>query len=172
MQTSLRSQTLGFSNLRTWLLASLFIAGNIILPQIFHTVKLGGPTWLPIYFFTLVGAWIGGWRVGLLTAIASPTLNALFFGMPAVAMLPVITLKSSLLATGASIAGHETEKATIATMLLVILGYQIPGTLGEWALTGSFEAAVGDFTLGLPGLMVQLIGGTAVINFINNNTKA
>ncbi len=166
MQTTLRSQDLTLGNVRTWMLASLFIAGNILLPRLFHTVHLGGPTWLPIYFFTLVGAWIGGWRVGALTAFASPTLNALLFGMPAVAMLPVIIAKSVFLAAAASFAGAKCEKATLGVMLLVILSYQLPVILAEWLLSGSLTAVVSDLTIGLPGLLLQLLAGTAVINFI------
>ena len=40
------------------------------------------------------------------------------------------------------------------------------GTLGEWALTGSFHAAVQDFRIGLPGMLLQIFGGWAFINFI------
>ena len=62
--------------------------GNISLPQIFHLIPQGGIIWLPIYFFTLVGAYKYGWKVGLLTAVLSPTVNSLLFGMPMLASLP------------------------------------------------------------------------------------
>ena len=74
----------GYRETRTYLAAALFAAGNIVLPQLCHLVQLGGPTMLPIYFFTLVGAYKYGWRTGLLTALASPLVNAALFGMPAV----------------------------------------------------------------------------------------
>ena len=48
----------------------------------------------------------------------------------------------------------------------VVLFYQAAGTLGEWALTGSFHAAVQDFRIGLPGMLLQIFGGWAFINFI------
>ena len=73
----------GYRETRTYLAAALFAAGNIVLPQLCHLVQLGGPTMLPIYFFTLVGAYKYGWRTGLLTALASPLVNAALFGMPA-----------------------------------------------------------------------------------------
>lgn len=82
--TSVKLYSLEYSEAKTYLAAALFLAGNIVLPQLFHTIRLGGPTWLPIYFFTLVGAYKYGWRAGLLTALASPVANALLFGMPAV----------------------------------------------------------------------------------------
>lgn len=94
----------GYRETRTYLAAALFAAGNIVLPQLCHLVQLGGPTMLPIYFFTLVGAYKYGWRTGLLTALASPLVNAALFGMPAVTALPAILVKSALLA-GAAVCG-------------------------------------------------------------------
>ena len=150
--TSVKLYSLEYSEAKTYLAAALFLAGNIVLPQLFHTIRLGGPTWLPIYFFTLVGAYKYGWRAGLLTALASPVANALLFGMPAAAALPAIVLKSVLLAGAAGYAAARF--------------YQAAGTLGEWALTGSFHAAVQDFRIGLPGMLLQIFGGWAFINFI------
>ena len=68
--------SLDYSNARTYLMAALFIAGNMALPQLFHLIPQGGITWLPIYFFTLIGAYKFGWKVGLLTAILSPIINS------------------------------------------------------------------------------------------------
>lgn len=62
---------LQYNSAKTYLVAALFILGNIVLPQLCHLIPQGGVTWLPIYFFTLVGAYKYGWRVGLLTALAS-----------------------------------------------------------------------------------------------------
>ena len=90
--------SLDYSNARTYLMAALFIAGNMALPQLFHLIPQGGITWLPIYFFTLIGAYKFGWKVGLLTAVLSPIINSLLFGMPLPAVLPAILLKSVLLA--------------------------------------------------------------------------
>ena len=49
--------SLDYSNAKTYLMAALFIAGNMALPQLFHLIPQGGITWLPIYFFTLIGAY-------------------------------------------------------------------------------------------------------------------
>jgi hypothetical protein len=137
----------GYLETRTYLAAALFAAGNIVLPQLCHLVQLGGPTMLPIYFFTLVGAYKYGWRTGLLTALASPLVNAALFGMPAVTALPAILVKSALLAA-------------------VVLFYQIVGSAGEWALTGSFTAAVQDFRIGIPGMLLQVFGGYLFIKYV------
>ena len=163
--TSVKLYSLEYSEAKTYLATALFLAGNIVLSQLFHTIRLGGPTWLPIYFFTLVGAYKYGWRAGLLTALASPVANALLFGMPAAAALPAIVLKSVLLAGAAGYAAARFRRASLALLAAVVLFYPA-GTLGEWALTGSFHAAVQDFRIGLPGMLLQIFGGWAFINFI------
>ncbi len=85
METSAKLYSLPFGNVKTYLFALLFVAGNIALPQLCHLVPAGGPTLLPIYFFTLIAAYKYGFKVGLLTAIRSPVINHLLFAMPAAA---------------------------------------------------------------------------------------
>ena len=167
MNSTATLHSLGFSNLRTYFATALFVIGNIVLPQLFHLFPHGGMIWLPIYFFTLVGAYKYGWRVGLMTAILSPTISSMAFGMPIVAFLPAIILKSSLLAIAARLAANYFHKATIQTLLLVVLAYQIVGTLGEWAIVGNLSAALQDFRIGVPGMLLQVFGGWWVINRIN-----
>ena len=166
MLSTTRLQSLPFNSAKTYVTAALFVIGNILLPQLFHLVPQGGVTWLPIYFFTLVGAYMYGWRVGLLVALASPLLNSVLFGMPAVNALPAIIMKSTLLATMAGYAATRFNKVTPALILAVVLGYQVAGTLGEWALKGVFFLACQDFRIGIPGMLLQLIGGYAVIKIL------
>ncbi len=166
MQATVKLHSLPFDSARTYLFATLFILGNIIVPQMFHLVPQGGVTWLPIYFFTLVGAYKYGWRVGLLTALLSPVVNSLLFGMPAVSALPAIMLKSALLAVTAGAVAARFRRATIAMLAAVVLGYQTLGTLGEWAMKGDFFMACQDFRIGIPGMVLQVIGGWLFINHV------
>ena len=96
MESTVKLYSLNYSETRTYLTALFFVAGNVVLPQLFHLFPSGGTTWLPIYFFTLIGAYKYGWKAGLLTAIASPLVNSWLFGMPAPAVLPAILMKSLL----------------------------------------------------------------------------
>lgn len=168
MENSINLYTLSYRDVKTYWMALLFVGGNILLPQLCHLVPQGGATWLPIYFFTLVGAYKYGWKVGLLTAIASPLVNSLLFGMPAVAVLPAILMKSTLLAMAAGIMAQRSHKVTWFSLLAVILIYQVLGTMGEWALTGSLYLALQDFRMGLPGMALQFIGGYLVLNVIRD----
>lgn len=150
---------------RTYAAAVLFTLGNIAVPQFVHLIPGGGPVWLPIYFFTLVGAYKYGLRVGLLTALASPIINSALFGMPDVAVLPSVLLKSVTLALLAGFAASRFKDARIWQLLIVILGYQLIGSLGEWLLSGSVAVAMQDFRLGIPGLLTQLIGAWLLLHF-------
>ena len=160
--TSVTIYSTGYRETRTYLAAALFAAGNIVLPQLCHLVQLGGPTMLPIYFFTLVGAYKYGWRAGLLTALA----NAALFGMPAVAALPAILVKSVLLAGAAGYAARRFNRVSVALLAAVVLFYQVVGSAGEWALTGSFTAAVQDFRIGIPGMLLQVFGGYLFLKYV------
>lgn len=166
METTVKLYSLNYNRVQTYLAASLFILGNVALPQLFHLVPQGGMTWLPIYFFTLIGAYKYGWKVGLLTAIASPLINSALFGMPMPAVLPAILLKSILLALIASFTAKRWQRVSIPLLILAVLSYQIAGTLGEWAMSGSFLTATQDFRMGIPGMLVQIFGGYLFIRYL------
>ena len=164
---NIRLYSLDYSNAKTYIFAAAFIIGNIALPQLCHLVPQGGFRFLPIYFFTLIAAYKYGWRVGLLTALASPALNSLLFGMPAASALPSILIKSTLIVAGASFAASRFHKASLGLLAAVVAFYQVLGTMAEWALCGSFHTAIQDFRIGLPGMMLQVFGGWLVINLLN-----
>lgn len=163
-----RALALGFATPRTWLIAATFIAGNIILPQLCHLMPQGGLIWLPIYFFTLVGAWRYGWKAGIIIALASPLINSLLFGMPAPGAVAAISLKSALLAVAAGYAGTVRPKASILALIAVILAYQTAGCAAEWLMSGSLTSAVQDFRLGIPGMLLQIFGGFATLRCLRH----
>lgn len=158
MEKEIRIYNYGLNELKTYLFVFLFVAGNIILPQLCHLIPDGGKMFLPIYFFTLIASYKYGVKVGLMTAVLSPVVNSLFFGMPALALLPAILTKSVVLALAASFVANKTQKVSIVNLLIVVLAYQCVGTLAEWAMTSSFYVAIQDFRLGIPGMVLQLFG--------------
>ncbi len=166
METSAKLYSLNYSNVRTYLFALLFVVGNIALPQICHLVPYGGPTLLPIYFFTLIAAYKYGFRVGLLTAILSPVINHLLFAMPSEAALPIILIKSALLAGTSALTARTLKSVSLWAILGVVLSYQIIGTAFEWAFIGNFHVAVQDFRIGIPGMLIQWFGGYALLKAI------
>lgn len=166
MATTVKLYNYNLKSVNTYLFAGIFILGNLILPQLAHLIPNGGPVLLPIYFFTLIAAYKYGLRVGLLTALLSPVINSLLFGMPMLAMLPVILVKSALLATAASLAANYFARINFWGILLSIAVYQIVGSGIEWIILQDFNAAMQDFTLGLPGMLIQLLGGYLLLKAI------
>lgn len=148
-----------FSNYRTYTFAVLFVIGNLLLPQLVHFIPDGGRIFLPIYFFTLIAAYKFGLLVGLLTAFLSPVVNNLLFGMPPAFVLPAILIKSFLLAAFAAFTAARSKSISLLHILFVVMGYQIIGSAIEWVLTQSFKSAAQDFTMGLPGMLIQILGG-------------
>lgn len=150
----------------TYLAALAFIAGNIVLPQFCHLFGLGHML-LPIYFFTLIGAYKYGMSVGLLTALVSPLVNHFFFGMPPAAALPSIVVKSSLLAVAASYAAAWSKNVSMLALVLAVLAYQLVGTVIECVfIAPTIEAGLSDFRMGVPGMLLQVVGGYFVLKMI------
>jgi len=161
-----RLYSLPLSQIRTYFYSLAFIAGNLILPQICHTVAQGGITLLPIYFFTLIAAYKFGIGVGLLTAIASPLANAFLFGMPSVEVLPGILVKSIALAIFAAVLARKFSSVGWLPILLAVLGYQVVGILFEWFWLDSFRKAAQDLYIGLPGIVIQIVGGYLLLRLL------
>lgn len=167
MNTAFNFVSLSYRQSRTYLFTVFFVLGNILLPQLCHLVHLGGPTLLPIYFFTLVGAYKYGMKLGLLVAILSPLVNSILFGMPVPALLPAIVCKSVLLAVAAGYLAHRTGKLSVLSLIAVVLFYQVVGGLAEWIMSGSLDAALQDFRIGVPGMLLQIFGGYFLLKSIS-----
>lgn len=167
METTVKLYSLNFRQAKTYWFTLLFVAGNLILPQLCHLIPQGGLILLPIYFFTLIAAYKFGIRVGLLTAVLSPLgEQRAVRGCPAAAVLPEILIKSVTLAVAAAMAARYLKSVSLLAMVAVVLAYQIIGSLFEWVLTGSFLTAMQDFRLGVPGMLLQIIAGYALLKWL------
>jgi len=166
MNNTIKLYNLQFNSVKTYVFTLAFVVGNLLLPQLAHLIPNGGPTLLPIYFFTLIAAYKYGIRAGLLTAVLSPIINSLLFGMPTIQVLPVILIKSTLLATFASVLAQRTRKINIMILSVVVLSYQIIGSFFEWLLSTSFTLALQDFRIGFPGMILQILGGFIVLKLL------
>ena len=166
MEKEIKIYNLDFDQLKTYLFVTLFVAGNIIFPQLCHLIPNGGHIFLPIYFFTLIASYKYGMKVGVMTAVLSPAVNSILFGMPAAAVVPSIMIKSVFLAIAASWVAEKSNKVSLWSVLVVILSYQLFGSLVEWIMTGSLYAAAVDFRLGVPGMLIQWLGGFLFVKYM------
>ena len=166
MNTSTRLYTLTYDEAKTYLWATIFVACNLVLPQVFHIIPQGGIIFAPLSLVILAGAYKFGWRVGLIAALTSPLVNHLITGMPAWNILPVMTFKLAVLALTAGFTAQHFKKVTLPLLIGVELTSMLTGGLGELVLTGSIEATIQDFTIGWPGILLQVIGAYLVCKYV------
>ena len=164
--TNTKLYSLTFSELRTYLYAMLFVVGNVVLPQLCHLIPNSGPMLLPIFFFTLIAAYKFGFVAGLLTAVLSPLVNFLMFGMPDATMLPFVLLKSVLLALAASYAARRFGKVSVPILIAVVLFYQLVGTLVQCLAMGNMATMLPVLYTAVPGMLIQVLVGYLIINYL------
>ena len=167
METTARLYTLNFDEAKTYIWATVFVACNLVLPQVFHLIPQGGVIFSPLSLVILVGAYKFGWKTGLLAALLSPVVNHLLTGMPAAEVMPVMALKLAVLAMVAGLAAQHFKTVSLPLLIGVILVSKAIGCLGEFALTGGIEATIADLTIGWPGLLLQVIGAWLILKFVH-----
>ena len=62
----------------------------------------------------------------------------------------------------------QPENGGAGYVLVVVMdgAYQVVGTLIEWVLVGDFYLAAQDFRIGIPGMLLQIFGGYALLKAI------
>ena len=166
MEANVRLYALNYDEVKTYLWATVFVACNLILPQVFHLIPQGGVIFSPLSLVILAGAYKFGWKTGLLAALASPLVNHLITGMPAWEVMPVMTLKLAVLALVAGLAAQRFKTVSLPLLIGVILASKAIGCLGEFILTGGIAATIADFTIGWPGLLLQVFGAWLILKYV------
>ena len=162
-------QPLSFGELRFYLATTLMVLGNLLLPYALHRIPDAGRTFLPILFFTLIAGWRFGAKAGLLTGVLSPLVNHALTGMPPAAILQSLMLQSALLGVLAALIASRSRRLTLPILALVVLLHQalilIPQLLraGMWPTFATFE-------LRLPGILLQILGGFALLWFLGRQS--
>jgi hypothetical protein len=156
----------GLTEYMTYIFSLVLIAGSTMFPYVLHHFYLAGQVFLPIYFFVLVGAYKFGWKVGVMTGISSAFISFALTGMPMIAILPFVIIKVILLALLASFFARKIGKLSMLTMLLIVASYQLAGFSIVYLFTHNFALSAADLVSGYPGLLLEIIGGYALLKFI------
>ena len=78
-------------------------------------------------------------------------------------MLFDVISKSVFLAISASYISKKTQKISIVLLVAVVISYQLAGGLSQWVTTGSFHNSYSLFLIGIPGMLIQVILGFAIL---------
>jgi len=155
--------TLGNPAIYLW--TTLFVAGNVLFPQLCHLVPDGGKALLPIMLFTLIAAVRFGIYAGLLTAVLSPLASFLIFGTPEGVLLAAVLTKSLVIALVFGLWKFSGRTFNYGSMLLMIIGIQLFCFVIEGALMFNFATAWSDLLLSWPGVLLQLLGGMLAVKY-------
>ena len=166
MEANVKLYAFNYDEAKTYLWATVFVACNLVLPQVFHLIPQGGVIFSPLSLVILAGAYKFGWKTGLLAALLSPLVNHLLTGMPAMTTLPVMTLKLAVLAIVAGLTAQHFKTVSLPLIIGVVLVSMAIGCLGELLLTGGIAATIADFTIGWPGLLLQVFGAWLILNYV------
>ena len=166
MEATVRLYTLNYDEAKTYMWAAVFLACNLILPQVFHLIPQGGIIFAPLSLVILVGAYKFGWKTGLLAALASPLINHAITGMPAWGVMPVMTLKLAVIALVAGLAAQHFKTISLLLLIAVVLVSMAFGALGELAITGGIAATISDVTIGWPGILLQVFGTWLIVKYV------
>ena len=80
-------------------------------------------------------------------------------------MRPITSIKVAIFVIAGMVA-QRSRKVAIVHLLGVVLAYQLLGTLGEWAIVGALGVAFQDFRIGVPGMLLQVIGGYLALRLL------
>ena len=78
----------------------------------------------------------------------------------------VVTCGKCPVLRNAGCAASRPGRVSLYRLAAVVLVYQTLGTLGEWAISGSLAVACQDIRIGIPGILMQIFGGMAVLRCI------
>jgi hypothetical protein len=166
MEASVRLYAFNYDEVKTYMWTAVFVACNLVLPQLFHLIPQGGVIFSPLSLVILAGAYKFGWKTGLLAALLSPLVNHSLTGMPAWEVLPVMTLKLAVLAVLAGLVAQQFKAVSVLLLIGVVLASKAIGGLGELLLTGGIDATTADFIVGWPGLLLQVVGTWLILKYI------
>ncbi|MDP4133399.1 MAG: ECF transporter S component [Bacillota bacterium] len=154
-------------------LAGMFAALGIVLPQLFH-LSLGiaaGQAFLPMHIPAILSGLILGGPYGAATGFISVFVSSLATGMPAMPRLPFMLLEVTAYGYAAGLFYKiiKTQNQIIKIFLALILA-QIAGRLayflclliciyafGIKSETISFTYFIASFISGIPGIIMQLL---------------
>ena len=156
------------SNVKTMVLAALFLALALVLPFLTGQIPEIGSMLCPMHIPALLCGFFCGWPWGLAVGLIAPILRSLLFGMPP--MFPVAVCMAAELAAYGAVSGLMYSKLPrkkgsvyIALVTAMVIGRLVWGAarflcagldMSAFGLAAFWAGAV---TTAIPGIVVQLI---------------
>lgn len=155
-------------NMKSMVLAALFIALGLIMPFLTMQVREIGSMLLPMHIPVLICGFVCGWKYGLFVGFITPLLRSFIFTMPL--MFPNAVSMAFELATYGAIVGllyyifHNSKlKIYLSLLIAMFSGRLVWGVVmiilsGINKTTFSWQMFIGGALLNaIPGIILQLV---------------
>ncbi|WP_458862679.1 ECF transporter S component [Acidaminobacterium chupaoyuni] len=144
-------------------LAALFLAAGVALPQAFHMIPNAGRIFLPMHLPVLLCGLICGWEYGLIVGAMTPLLSGAVTGMPI--LFPIGVAMMFELATYGAVTGLVVKKQNhfVALLAAMLAGRAVSGVANAVLMGIAGKAyglnmfLAGAFVTALPGICIQLV---------------
>ncbi|MFC1630176.1 ECF transporter S component [Patescibacteria group bacterium] len=167
-------KTLSFTDTKLYIFSFSFVVLAVFVPLALHQFHVAGPKFLPMHFFILIAGFLLGWQTGLIVGIFSPLMSYSISHLPAISLLPEITLE---LAMYGLITGLLREKGLNIWVSLFFA--MIFGRLARLFFVLGFGLETDPlmyFQMSLPGILLQIVLIPLIILLLQkhvfNNEKA
>ena len=156
------------TNVKTLVLAALFLALALVLPFLTGQIPEIGSMLCPMHIPALLCGYFCGWPWGLAVGLIAPILRSLLFGMPP--MFPVAICMAFELATYGAVSGllysklpHNKVSIYISLLIAMVAGRLVWG-VARFLCAGLNVSAfglsafwAGAITTAIPGIIVQIL---------------
>lgn len=169
-----------FTKTQQLTLSGLFLAIGLVLPSLFHAVPNAGKVFLPMHIPVLMAGLLLDPMYAVGVGILTPLLSNLITGMPPTfPMLPIMICELAAYGLFASLLNHKTKLHYMVVLVLTMLIGRVLGGLAAFVMTKAFALQLppphlwiwGSITVGLPGIIIQLILIPAIYFAINKYMK-
>lgn len=162
-----------FSDIRIYIFIAAFVLLDVAVPWALHRLHpLAGPTFLPLFFFSLLAGLLFGWRVGLLVGLISPIVGYLVSGSPALWRLVEIIIENSVFGFSAGLLAPRLKSSAVWSLLgALIAGYLaliLSVLIFHPEKVNPLVWAVQTIQQGWPGIAIQLVCLPLIIRKLND----
>lgn len=154
------------SKIKKLMITALCVALGVIVPMAFHSIQNAGVVFCPMHIPILICALVCGWKYGLMCGVLAPILSSFITGMPAVGVLPFLTVEFAVYGVVAGLVMDKIKTKNIYADLYISLivamlaGRVVSGLVKAIVLTNGYSIATwltASFVTCLPGILIQMV---------------
>ncbi len=137
--------------------AGLLLSAAVLLPALAHMLGLPVRRILPMHWAVLLAGLVYGWRSGLLIGLAAPGLSHLLNGMPALGILPSMSVELAVYGMLAGLFRQVLRLNLFVAIALALVIGRVAFVITA-SLTGGYQTSLAEYlrVAMVPGALAAL----------------